>query len=194
MKSIQGKVLLALVSGVFAGAAHAERADSLKQVVIDANAGSLDQVNGTSVVSGNVVLTRGTLVIKAEKATVREDDEGYYHVTFLAPKGGKATFRQKRDGGPDLWSEGEAERIEYDGKNEVVKFFSKAHVASLDGNRVTDQADGPYISYDSRREFFELQNTAEGKPQPGGGRVQLILDHKPKGPAAAPAPADQGKK
>jgi lipopolysaccharide export system protein LptA len=60
------------------------------------------------------VLTRGTLLMKSTKAVVKEDPEGYHVRGADSAPGKQATFRQKRDGGPDLWVEGQAERIEYD--------------------------------------------------------------------------------
>ncbi|HZX29359.1 MAG TPA: lipopolysaccharide transport periplasmic protein LptA [Telluria sp.] len=184
------KAWLALALAFAAAAAHGERADSLQKVVVQADHVGANFVDGSAELTGNVVLTRGTLILKAARAVMREDDQGYKFATFFAAPGGKATFRQKRDGGPDLWSEGEAERIEYDGKNEVVKLFSKARVASLTGTRVTQQAEGPFISYDSRREDVKVFNTADGTSKAGGGRVTLIYDNHPKTPPAA----EQGKK
>lgn len=182
-----------------AAAAHAERADALKPIhIVGDKQADLDMVENTSSITGNVVLTRGTLIIKADKVTLRQDDQGYTYATFVAAPGGKATFRQKRDGGADLWSEGEAQRIEYDEKTDVVKFISSARVASLEGSKVASQAAGPFLSYDSRKEVVNAFNTAEGKSQPGGGRVEIVIDRTRRPapvPAQAPASsADQGKK
>ncbi|TFW18393.1 lipopolysaccharide transport periplasmic protein LptA [Massilia arenosa] len=189
----------ALMLALAAAAAHAERADALKPIhIVGNNKGNLDLVEGTSSLTGNVVLTRGTLTIKAEQVTVRQDDQGYTYATFIAAPGGKATFRQKRDGGTDLWSEGEAQRIEYDEKADLVKFIANARVASLEGSKVTSQAAGPFLSYDSRKEVVQALNTPEGKSQVGGSRVEIVIDRTRRPapvPAQTPAPsADQGKK
>lgn len=177
-------LLAALCCLLGAPAAYAEKADSLATAKINANSGVA--VNNGATVEGDVVLTRGTLIVKAEKAVTREDPEGYTYATFWAKPGGLATFRQKRDGG-DLWVEGEAERIEYDGKLEVVKFFSKARVAQLEGSKVAQQAVGPFISYNSRTEEVAVLNSASGESKKGGGRVEFTFE--PKRKPAAPAPA-----
>ena len=166
------------------GAAHAEKADSSKPTIIDADEGSGSNVTQNRTLTGNVVLVKGTLVMKSGRALVVEDPQGYQFVTFWADAGKLATFRQKRDGGPDLWMEGEAERIEYNNKDEIVKLFSKAKVTQLDGKRTTDQAQGPFISYDSRSEVFNLRNTSNGDSTPGGGRVRMVIESKE---AAKPA-------
>ena len=183
-----------LLSGVICcilacGPAQAEKADSLKPANITAASGVANTGTNAATVEGDVVLTRGTLIMKAGKAVTHEDAEGYTFATFWAEAGKLATFRQKRDGG-DLWVEGEAERIEYDGKLEIVKFFSKARVAQLEGVKVTQQAVGPYISYNSRTEEVAVLNSTTGASVKGGGRVEFIFQSRRKAPpAAAPASA-----
>lgn len=161
---------LALTSG-----AHAEKADSDKPTNIEANHMAYDDVKQINTFSGNVVLTRGTLTMKADKLIVVQDPEGYQFATLVAPANGLATFRQKRDGGPNLWIEGEAKRIEYDGKAELVKLFSNAKMRRLDGNKMTDEVQGESITYDSRAEFFAVNNTPSGESKPGGGRIKAVI-------------------
>jgi len=96
-------------------------------------------------------------------------------VTLTAAPGKAASFRQKRDGGPDLWVEGQAQRIEYDERNELVKLFSSAVVKEFEGTRMTSEVDGEYISYDNRKEVATVRNDASGESKPGKGRGTLIL-------------------
>lgn len=169
------KILLCALFGLgFLGAARAEKADSAKPTVIEADQGSADDVRQIRTLTGNVLLTRGTLVMKAGRAQVTEDPQGYQFVTFWAAPGALASFRQKRDGG-DLWVEGEAERIEYDNKTEVVKLFSRAKLTRLEGGQVSDEVQGAFISYDSRKEFFAVENNAAGASKPGAGRVKMVI-------------------
>jgi lipopolysaccharide export system protein LptA len=92
-----------------------------------------------------------------------------------------ATFRQKRDGGKDLWIEGQAaDRIEYDTKNEVAKLFRKAHIKMLDSGKPTDEVEGEFISYDTRAEFYTVNNTTSGESKPGGGRVRATIQPREK--------------
>jgi len=172
------RILLQLLLICFtlgAGAVHAEKADATKPTNVEADKMAYDDVKQINTFTGNVVLTRGTLIMKAHKMIVTQDPEGYQYATLLAPAGGLATFRQKRDGGPDLWVEGEAERIEYNGKTEIVKLFSRAKLTRLEGNKVTDQVEGAFISYDSKAEFYTVNNTATGESKPGGGRIKAVI-------------------
>jgi len=167
--------------------AWAERADSLKQAVINFDSLDVDEVTGTRILTGNVVVTRGTLQLKSDKAVVKESPEGYMTVTLTSAPGNAATFRQKRDGGPNLWVEGKAQRIEYDERLELVKLFSDAVVKELEGDRLTNEVDGEYISYDNRKEVVQVHNDPSGESKPGKGRGTLIL--APRRAAQQPAPA-----
>lgn len=156
--------------------AHAEKADQDKPTNVEANQMAYDDVKQVNTFTGNVILTRGTLTMKAGKMVVTQDPAGYQYATLYAAPGGLATFRQKRDGGPNLWIEGEAaDRIEYDNKTEVAKLFSKAKVRLLDGNKVTDEVQGEFISYDAKSEFYSVNNSASGASKPGGGRIRAII-------------------
>ena len=158
--------------------AAAEKADSLKQAALEFDTGDLDSIAGVRIVTGNVILTRGTLLLKADRAVVKETPEGYMTVTMTAAPGKLTTFRQKRDGGPDLWVEGQAERIEYEERTELVRLYSNAVVRELENTRLTNQITGPFISYDNRKEIVAVRNDVSGQSKVGGGRGTLILAPK----------------
>lgn len=170
------KNILALVLlGLLALGASAEKADAGKQAVIDADTLDASEVTQTTTLTGNVIVTKGTLLLKAEKAVVRESPEGDMYVTLTSSAGKPATFRQKRDGGPDLWVEGQAERIEYDERASIIKLFTGAQIRQLEGVRQTDDIKAEYISYDSLREVFAARNDASGESKSGKGRTRMII-------------------
>ena len=180
------KLLAAAFLSLLSLSASAEKADSLKQAVVEFDSFDIDEVTQTRILTGNVIVTRGTLLLKSDRALLKETPEGYMSVTLTSAPGRVATFRQKRDGGPDLWIEGQAERIEYEEREEVVKLFSKAIVKELENGRVTNELRGPYISYDNRREVAAVRNDPSGQTKAGGGRGTLIIAPRTTGPAAAP--------
>jgi len=154
---------------------HAEKADADKQTDIEADQSTYDDAKQISTFTGNVVLTRGTLTVKAAKIVVTQDPAGYQYATIYAPAGGVATFRQKRDGGPNLWFEGQAQRIEYDGKTELVKLFTNARIRRLEGDKPSDELNGEFISYDSRANVMSANNSPTGQSKPGSGRVKAVI-------------------
>jgi len=165
---------LLVLNALCAGIVHAEKADADKETEIRADQSTFDDVRQVSTFTGNVVLTKGTLIIKAHKIVVTQDPAGYQYATIHAAPGGVATFRQKRDGGPDLWFEGQAQRIEYDGKSEIVKLISNASIRRLDGRKASDEITGELITYDSRTEFITANNAATGQGK-AGQRVKVVI-------------------
>ena len=154
--------------------ALAERADRGKPVNIDADKVNVDDTNKVSVFEGNVVLTQGTIVIRANKMILRQDENGFNSGTAY---GNLATFRQKMDG-VDEYIEGEAERIEYDGKTEKLELFTKAHI-----KRGQDELRGNYISYNAATEFYQALS---GEQPANGGRVHAVIQPKEKGAKTVP--------
>lgn len=184
MKRIQCWIILLLAMAA-AGGAQAEKADASKPTNIEANQMAYDDVRQINTFTGDVVLVRGTLTLKADRMVVTQDPAGYQYATLYAKRGEKATFRQKRDGGPNLWIDGEAaDRIEYDTKTEVAKFYANARIRLLDGGKPTDEVEGEFISYDSKQEFYSVNNTPNGPSKAGAGRIRATI--QPRNETKAP--------
>ncbi len=180
-----------LLTALVCGAAQAEKADRNKPMNIEADALRHDELQQTSVFTGNVVMTKGTIVLRGAQLDVRQDPEGYQHGTIKAAEGKRAFFRQKRDtlaGQPDEYVEGEAEVIEYDGKADNVKLIRRGELRRYRGEVLSDEITGAVIVYNNLTDVF----TVDGQPRSGsgsGGRVRAVLAPKEQPPAAAPAPA-----
>jgi lipopolysaccharide export system protein LptA len=175
--------LLAVAVAAPVDPAQAERTDRDKPVNIESDRMTADEQKQTAVFEGRVVLTQGTFVLRADKLTVRQDSAGFQSGVAV---GNPATFRQKRDG-VDEWIDGEALRIEYDGKAERVELFDRARI-----NRDKDEVRGNYISYDTKSEIFRVQGAKEAAPQSREGRVRMVIQPKKKEEGAPPpaAPLD----
>ena len=100
----------------------AEKADRFKELTVEADhSSSGDLLNQVFIFNGNVVVTKGTMILRAQRIEVRETPDGYRSAVAIGSASQHATFRQKRDA-PDEWIEGNAERLEYDGKSDVIRF------------------------------------------------------------------------
>lgn len=170
---------------------HAERADRSKPMTVDSSGTTPDVVNlnkHSAVFTGNVVITQGTLVIHADRVEVSEDADGQrLGYAFGAPDR-PATFRQKRDG-DDLYSEGEAQKIEYDSAANRVRFVGAAHLRMLHGAAVTDQASAALITYDTLADTIALNGGgATGTAPSTGERGRTTVVFTPKAAGSAPAP------
>jgi lipopolysaccharide export system protein LptA len=181
-KLAQVGLALLLVLGAF-GAARAEKADKDKPVNIEADKLSIDDIKKESVFEGNVVFTQGSLMLKADRVVVRQDPQGFnYGFAFGKP----AYFRQKREGF-DEYVEGNAERLEYDGKQDKVQLFANAHI-----RKGSDEVRGDYISYDAVTEFYQVIGGGKTAATPTNptGRVQVTIQPRK---TDKPAPDQAGK-
>lgn len=180
-------VAVLLATLMMAPLAHAERADQTKPLVLEADNASYDDLKQIYLLTGNVVLTKGTMVLRSHTAEVRTDPEGYQYAVAIAKPGELAYIKQKRDT-PNEYMEGWAERIEYDGKQEVSKLIRRARMARLEGTTVADEIRGALITYDSRNAFYSASGGGAAGDTSGAtssGRVRAVL--APRGSGAAPA-------
>lgn len=163
--------------------AMAESADRDKPIELEADTVTVNDAKKTSTYTGRVILTQGTLVIRADKLIVREDKEGFQHSTST---GNPTTFKQKREGRNE-YMEGAGQRIEYDGRMDKVQLYTRAWV-----KRGEDIVHGDYISYDANAEYAEVIGGAKSESGgPSSGRVKAIIQPKNK-PATNPTDKSSG--
>jgi lipopolysaccharide export system protein LptA len=157
---------------ILATPALAEKADRDKPTQVEANKMTADDVRRLNVFEGDVVVTKGTIRLTADRLVVRQDAEGFQLATAT---GKPARFRQRQDAKPGekegIWVEGEAMRIELDDRNQKVELFDKARV-----NRGGDEVAGDYIFVDQRSDFYQVSSGKGGEKQ---GRVKAIIQSKP---------------
>ena len=185
----------ALCAGLaLACAAHAEKTDREKPISFTSDDGEVNYEKRTGVLKGNVVITQGTLTIRADRIDFKQNPDNSLSATAY---GKPIAFRQKRDDA-DGYYEGWAQRAEYDGAKEELQLFDNAIL-----KRGDDEIRSNYISYNSATELFKAEGRAATAPIPGeagrSDRVRGIFQPKegslpgaPKGPAkggdAKPAP------
>ena len=155
--------------------ALAEKADKDKPTNIEANRMSSDDAKRMSIFEGSVVLTKGSVVVRADRIVVHQDAEGFQVATAT---GKPVRFRQKgdpKDGKEGIWTEGEALRVEIDDRNERIELFERARVM-----RDQDVVNGEYIFLDQRTEFFSVSAAKGAAPAAPGGRVKAVIQPKSK--------------
>ena len=95
------RLLPALALAALAAAAapaRAEKADRFKPLNTESDLpGRIDLLNQVVVLNGNVVVTKGTMIIRAARIEVRESPDGYHTAIAFGSPALHATFRQKRD-------------------------------------------------------------------------------------------------
>jgi len=153
-----------------------ESDDSTKPVNIEADRGSYDDLKQLAIFVGNVVLTRGSLMIRADRIEVRQSPEGFQFGTAYSNGERLASFRQKRPGPGDEIVEGQGERIEYDGQTDMVTLMQRAQLRRLQDGVAFDEISGHTITYNNRTDVYSVAGGSSAK-EPGNpqGRVRATI-------------------
>lgn len=170
-----------------ASAAHAEKADRNLPLNAEADALRHDDARQTSIFTGNVVITKGTIIIRGDRVEVQQDAQG--NQTAIV-NGKPGFYRQKRDL-VDEFIEGTGSRIDYDGKNDTVRFTGNAVLKRFKGTQLNDETTGNVIVYNNTTDVFTVDggqaNRTAANPT---GRVRAMLTPVPKeGATPPPVPA-----
>ena len=175
--------VLALAAALATAPAQAEKADRSKPMEVLADrSGTADLQNQVSRFSGNVVITQGTMVIKADRVEIRQTPDGFHTGTAWGSGTAPVSYRQKRDG-VDEHVEGQAERVEFDGRSEVLRFIGAAVVRRLRGSETVDEITGTLITWNHASEQFSVQGGTPTAANPSG-RVRAVLAPRPPASAA----------
>ena len=178
--------LLLLIAALAAPAAQAEKTDREKPINYSADVGDVNYQSKVGTLTGNVIVTQGTLSIHADKIVLKQNPDNSLSATAY---GNPVALRQKRDG-LDEYYDGYAQRIEYDGAKEFVQLFDRAML-----RRGQDEIRSNYISYNAATEMFKAEGRPETTPAPDdsgpGSRVRGVF--QPKSEAAGAGTKDAPK-
>lgn len=176
---MNSRIAIPLILAMLSQPVLAERADRDKPLQLEANRISIDDAKKIQILEGDVIVIKGTMMLRADRVVITEDQYGFQKGVAFGGKDGLARIRQKREG-KDEYSEGEAERIEYNTNSEVAEFFHRAWVRSGE-----DQVRGDYIWYDGISEKYLVTAGPNRDPKAPPARVRAII--QPKNKADQPA-------
>ncbi len=146
---------------------------------VEADALRHDEQKQTSVFTGRVIVTKGSIIIRGARIEVRQDAQGNQYGLVSAEPGKLAFYRQKREG-VEEFIEGEAETIEYDGRADTVKFIKQAQMRRYRGATLNDELTGQVILFNNTTEVFNVDGgLAQGSTGAPAGRVRAMLMPKP---------------
>ena len=156
--------------------ASAEQADREKPIHYQADTGDVNVQTKVGTLLGNVILTQGTLTIRADKIVFRQNTDNSVSATAW---GNPLTFREKRDQ-VDEYYEGVAQRAEYDGQKRFLELFDRALL-----RKGADEIRSNYISYNADTEFFKAEGRPDTRPaaageSPLGARVRGVFQPQQK--------------
>ena len=183
-------LLFALITALTVVGASAEKADRNKPMNIEADALKHDEQKQITTFSGKVLMTKGSLVLKAARMEVKQDAQGNQIATLSAESGDRIFFRQKREG-LDEYTEGEAETAIYNSQADTLTLSNRAELRLVRGTVVADRIQGQQIVLNNTTEVFSVDgksNTTSGAS--GSQRVKATLT--PRAKTQEPAPTSSG--
>ncbi len=157
--------------------------------LIDSDTLEYDDAKQTSVFTGNVVLTRGDLSLRADRLELRQDAAGTQFATATAGGKNQVFVRQTQPGSVEV-VEGTGDRVEYDSGKEEIQLIGRAVVQRLACGQMLDEIRGERVSYNQKTDIY----TASGGPQTGTAnrRVRTMIQARDKSAkivaSCAPAP------
>lgn len=171
-------IALLLACAALSPQAWAEKADRNKPMNVESDVLRYDDLQQTTVFTGKVVLTKGSIIIRGAKLEVRQDPEGYQYGTVTGSAAEPAFFRQKRDS-VDEFIEGQGDALVYNSKADTVRFEKNAVLRRYRGTTLADEVTGAIIVYENLTDKFNVDGSAPGATTKG--RVRAMLTPKPEG-------------
>jgi len=146
------------IAALVALPAAATQSDRDKPITFAGDAGDANLQARGGALTGHVIITQGTLSIRADRIVFKQNPDNSLSATAF---GNPISFRQKRDDAEGYY-EGWALRAEYDGAKEQLELFDNAIL-----KRGTDEIRSNYISYNSATELFRAEGRPATTPIPG---------------------------
>lgn len=142
------------------GQPSALEADRDQPINIEADTVDIDERNDTSVYRGDVVVTQGSMTLRADVVTL----DGLRDPSKITAEGQPVKFRQLPDGdGEEV--RGEAQRLEYLVPDDKLFLFDQAKIWQGENSFGSDR-----IEYDVERELVRA-----GDRNDRGKRVKVII-------------------
>ncbi len=154
-----------------AAPARAEQADREKPINFSGDTGDANLQARGGTLAGHVIITQGTLEIRADRIVFRQNADNTLSATAY---GNPVALRQKRDG-VDEYYEGYAQRLDYDGSKNLVELFDNALL-----KRGQDEIRSNYVSYNTATELFKAEGRPGSVPDPAGPGARVRGQFQPK--------------
>lgn len=181
-------ILVLASAGAQAQGAKQEDAPTL----IDSDTLEYDDAKQTSVFTGNVVLTRGALTLRADRLELRQAANGAQYATATTQGKGQVFVRQTQPDSVEV-VEGTGDRVEYDSSKEEIQLVGHAVIQRLACGKVLDEIRGERVRYNQQTDVY----SASGGAQAGTSnrRVRTMIQSRDKSDSivASCAPAAGGK-
>ncbi|XNR31694.1 lipopolysaccharide transport periplasmic protein LptA [Haemophilus influenzae] len=161
MKLVSNKILFLATMVLASSSAFALKDDVNQPINIISDNQSLDMEKSVVTFTDNVVITQGSIIIKANKVVITRPSEKSGKKETVEAFGTPVTFHQQLDNGTPV--DGKANKVHYDLGNEFLTLTNNAELKQLDS-----KINGSVITYDVKKQ--QLKANGNGK-----SRVKTVL-------------------
>ena len=161
MKLISSKIVLASTLVLMSFSALALKEDTNQPISIVSDNQSLDMNNRVVTFTDNVMITQGSIIVKASKVVITRPEENSKQKDKVEAFGNQVTFHQIMDDGKPV--DGKANKVVYDLGTEFLTLSGDAELKQLDS-----KINGSVITYDVAKQ--QLKANANS-----GARVKTLL-------------------
>ena len=172
LRFIQQFILFFICTIYTLNVAHAEKNDANKPTIIDSERVTINESTQTKIFEGNVIINKGTLLIKADRIEASVDANGYQMLKAQGRKEQPTRFQQKRDG-LDEMIEAQSVRLLFDGKADTITLFDQAIIRRVSKNILQDEVRGATIKYFNQTNSYEVSGGSSSSQ--ANGRVRTII-------------------
>ena len=159
--------LFVVILIIFTQYSLALKSDEKQLLQIDADHATFDQKQLVTVFSGDVVITKGSLTVRANQGTATEDKNGD---RTLILTGTPVTFVQTDNDGVKI--EGQANTFDYNTKTNLAVLNGRARVKKAKNIIIGDT-----LTYNTKTYIYSARSTqANGVKKQSNGRITVILD------------------
>ena len=156
---------LLVLLAAFTGLAQAEKADQDKPIILEAEKVSVNDVQQSYDLNGQVLLIKGSMIVTGEDGHIQVDPEGYEFVDVKGTSDTVASFRQRREGPADEFMQGRGTQVTYNAKTEQLTITGDASLRRSLNMQMLDQLQGSKIEYDDITERYRVTPPADAKPE-----------------------------
>lgn len=176
---------LALLVLALSPSAWAAKADRDRPLIIQGGDGArlIRQAKGHVEMQGPVLVTKGTLLLRAQRLLATEQSDGSQRVVAHSLPGTPVQFSQALET-PGETMEAQADEVDYDESTGIARFVGNARWRLMAGGQMQKEFTGQQIVFDTVKE----EMVAEGKPAGEGGLRIIVMPPKPASAAAPAAP------
>ncbi len=143
---------------------YAEKADQDKPVILQTEKLSVNDVQQLYELDGEVLLTKGSILITGEKGHIKIDPEGYEYVNVQGTPELVASFRQRREGPTNEFIQGRGNVVTYNAKTELLTLIGDTSLKRLLNMQMLDQLHGWKIEYNDTKQYYRVSPPSGTEP------------------------------